>query len=178
MALQNPVAVYNAAANAEAQVVRSLLVDAGIEAFAVDDVSVVGTWALGLIPEIHKPQVWVDRRHVEQARALIEAYEQRSAEQEHGDTVDFCYECGEPVDSGVSTCPACGQSLDLEVPENSDHRGRRHESEESAEANPAIAHVRLDFFRSFKKPLAWLFVGPLLLGLGLSAIAIVMELFR
>ncbi|HEV3025768.1 MAG TPA: hypothetical protein VGX76_25015, partial [Pirellulales bacterium] len=63
MALQDPVAVYYAATNAEAQVVRSLLVDAGIEAFAVDDVSVGGTWTLGLIPEIHKPQVWVDRRN-------------------------------------------------------------------------------------------------------------------
>jgi hypothetical protein len=51
MALQNPVAVYNASSNVEAQLLRSLLAESGIEAFAIDDVSQVGTWVFGLLPE-------------------------------------------------------------------------------------------------------------------------------
>ena len=113
MALQNPIAVYNAASNIEAQLVRCLLVDAGIEAFAVEDVSQVGTWAFGLLPEIHKPQVWVDQENIEQARAFLAEYERRSHEGESDPQNDlFCYECGESVKQTVSVCPSCGQVLD------------------------------------------------------------------
>ncbi|MBX9679943.1 MAG: zinc ribbon domain-containing protein [Gemmataceae bacterium] len=113
MALQDPVAVYNAATNIEAQLVRIFLVDAGIEAFAVEDVSQVGTWAFGLLPEIHKPQVWVDRENVEQAHSFIVEYERRSRADESEPRNDrFCYECGESVEQNVSLCPSCGQALD------------------------------------------------------------------
>jgi hypothetical protein len=58
MALRNPVAVYNAGTNVEAHVVKLILNEAGIEAHVADDVSVVGLWAFGTLPEIHKPQRW------------------------------------------------------------------------------------------------------------------------
>jgi uncharacterized paraquat-inducible protein A len=113
MALQDPVAVYNATSNFEAQLVRIFLVDAGIEAFAVEDISQVGVWAFGLLPEIHKPQVWVDRENLEQARFLIAEYERRSAVNESSSQNDlFCYKCGESVEQSVSVCPSCGQALD------------------------------------------------------------------
>jgi len=57
MPLQNPVAVYNAANNIEAQLICNFLNDAGIEAYLTSDVSQAGTWMFGLLPEIHKPQV-------------------------------------------------------------------------------------------------------------------------
>lgn len=38
VALRDPVAVFNADTNVEAQLVRTLLVDAGVEAFVVEDV--------------------------------------------------------------------------------------------------------------------------------------------
>ena len=124
MALQDPVAVYNAANNVEAQLLCNLLVDAGIEAFVTEDVSQVGVWLLGLIPEIHKPQVWVDRSNVEGAAPLIEEFDDRLIEQAGVDEVElpdetpdassehFCYHCGEPIAFGVSHCTACGKALD------------------------------------------------------------------
>jgi hypothetical protein len=113
MALQDPVAVYNAANNVEAKLISNFLVDAGIEAFAVEDVSQVGTWAFGLLPEIHKPQVWVDRENVEKAKSFIAEYESRSGQHDSDSKNDsFCYECGEPIEQGVPVCPACGRALD------------------------------------------------------------------
>ena len=52
MALRDPVAVYNAANNIEAHFVRNVLVHSGVEAFVTEDISQVGTWMFGLIPEI------------------------------------------------------------------------------------------------------------------------------
>jgi hypothetical protein len=66
-----------------------------------------------LLPEIHKPQVWVDRENLEQARSLLAEYERRS--DAGGSTARnnlFCYECGESIEQRVSVCPSCGQALD------------------------------------------------------------------
>jgi len=113
MALQNPTAVYNAATNVEAHFVQSLLLEAGIEAFAVDDLSVVGVWAFGHLPEIHRPQVWVDRESADRARELIEAYDSKAMPAALADGQKaFCYTCGDPVVYGAPTCPTCGGSLD------------------------------------------------------------------
>ena len=124
MALRDPVAVYNAANNMEAHTVRSLLVDAGIEAFVTEDVSTVGVWMFGLISEIHKPQVWIDRSNIEQAVPHINEYECRLKERADMDDENesvaapgkksevFCYHCGEAIDSDESTCPECGKTLD------------------------------------------------------------------
>jgi hypothetical protein len=48
MALRDPVAVYNAANNLEAQLLSNRLNEAGIEAHVTEDVSIVGVWLLGL----------------------------------------------------------------------------------------------------------------------------------
>src|SRR5438132_670434 len=80
MALSDPIAAYNAANNVEAHLLCNLLVEAGVEAFVTEDVSQVGTWIGGLIPEIHKPQVWVDRVDLERAKPVLDDYERRSAE--------------------------------------------------------------------------------------------------
>ena len=70
MALQHPLVVYNAADHVEAHLLCNALVDAGIDAYVIDDVSQVGTSAFGLLPEIHKPQIWVERGDVERAKAF------------------------------------------------------------------------------------------------------------
>src|SRR6187200_2178746 len=80
MALRDPVAVYNAASNVEAHLVQNALVSGGVEAHVTEDVSQVGTWAFGLIPELHKPQVWVERADIARAKPILEGYERRSAE--------------------------------------------------------------------------------------------------
>lgn len=100
MALREPFAAYNAASNLEAHLVRNLLNEAGVEAVVVEDVSQVGVWAGGLIAEIHKPQVWVERADIGRAKPLLDEYERRAAERRRaaadGPPVEIvCEECGQ-----------------------------------------------------------------------------------
>ena len=67
MAISHPIAVYNAENNVEAQMLCAYLDQNGIEAYPTLDDSVVGFWSFGVLPEIHKPQVWVDKSKVEAA---------------------------------------------------------------------------------------------------------------
>src|SRR5215510_9832818 len=75
MAISKPVAVYNAENNVEAQFVCAFLEQNGIEAHPTFDESLVGYWSFGVLPEIHKPQVWVDESDVESAKRLTAEYE-------------------------------------------------------------------------------------------------------
>ena len=133
MALQDPVAVYNAANNMEAVFLRDVLKDAGIEAYATEDVSQVGTWIGGLVPEIHKPQVWVERDAVERAAAFIVDYEQRQKERRSAEaqtapsdaTIDVvCEECGQTTSfrsslrGSVQQCAHCREYVDVGEPED------------------------------------------------------------
>ena len=124
MALRDPVAVYNAANNVEAMLLREALLSSGIEAHSVDDATPVGAWMGGLIPEIHKPQVWVDRADVPRARQVVEDFETRAAEQRQrsGDAPDVsvvCEECGKTASfsasqlGSVESCPHCGAYVDV-----------------------------------------------------------------
>jgi hypothetical protein len=72
MALQNPRAVYNAANNAEAHLLCNALLDAGVGAFVTEDVSAVGA---SVLPEIHKPQIWVEREDAERARSILDQHQ-------------------------------------------------------------------------------------------------------
>jgi len=128
MALSDPVAAYNAANNMEANYVRDALVAAGIEAFTTEDHSVVGIWVGGLVPEIHKPQVWIERADTERAKPVLDEYERRAAElratqvarDEAADAIEVvCEECGarSPFPAAqkgsVQQCPQCGAFLDV-----------------------------------------------------------------
>jgi hypothetical protein len=129
MALRDPFAVYNATTNLEAHVICDLLRDAGLEAFVTEDLSVVGGWVGGLIPEIHKPQVWVERTEAGRAHPVLEAYEQRQAERRNTDPGDRT--CIEPVceewgkssmfamsqRGSVQLCPLCGKYMDVGGPD-------------------------------------------------------------
>ena len=76
MAISDPVAIFNAANNSEAHVVRLLLEQNGVEASVVEDVSPVGLFMFGFLPQIHNPQVWVDLDSVELAKPILEEFEQ------------------------------------------------------------------------------------------------------
>src|SRR5262245_45619074 len=104
VALRDPLAVYNAATNMEALFVRDGLLSAGGEAFVTEDVSVVGGWVGGVIPEIHKPQVWVERTDAERATPVLNSFERRKAELQgqHSDS------SAAPVEV---VCEDCGQSV-------------------------------------------------------------------
>ncbi|MBS0261853.1 MAG: DUF2007 domain-containing protein [Planctomycetes bacterium] len=126
MPLQDPVAIYNASTNLQAQQVCMVLQQAGIEAFAVEDLSRGADWVGGLIPEIHKPQVWVDRGDSERARQVIANYEARAAALHGGPQVHdaqpiemICEECEGQMTfpaaqrGSVQECPHCGAYVDV-----------------------------------------------------------------
>jgi hypothetical protein len=129
MALRDPIAAYNAANNVEAHLVRNALIHSGVEAFVTEDVSQVGTWMLGLIPEIHKPQVWIERADIERAKPILEEYERRAAELRDAGIQDeapaepevqvVCEKCGQcsafpAVQRGsVQQCQHCGAYVDV-----------------------------------------------------------------
>ena len=129
MALRAPVVAYDAATNVEAQLIKMLLVEAGVEAFALEDVSVVGLWMAGTLPEIHKPQVYVDKSDLDRARPILQDYELQAANRERqsqgSDTAPAshieveCEECGESTlfpssqRGSVQICPRCGGHVDV-----------------------------------------------------------------
>jgi hypothetical protein len=120
MALSDPVAVYTATNNVEAHLLCTLLANSGIEAHTVEDLSQVAAWAGGLIPALHKPQVWVDRAAVERARAVLEEHERLEDQRRPGRPSDegpveaVCEDCGKssifPAKhrNTVQNCPYCG----------------------------------------------------------------------
>jgi hypothetical protein len=128
MALKEPFAAYNAANNVEAELIRNALVAAGIEAHLTEHLSVVGGWAFGLLPEIHKPQVWIERADVDRAGPVLAEFERRAAELRAApepleniaeSTKVVCEECGGSLTfpstqkGSVQTCTHCGAFVDV-----------------------------------------------------------------
>ncbi len=132
MGLSDPVAVYNAATNVEAELLRIGLEQAGIEAHITYDESPAGYWMFGRLPEIHKPQVWIDRSQIKLAQVVLEEYErgQREKRANHsrlddGSLLVECEECGKKSEFPVSKrgtiqdCPHCSAYVDVGEPESS-----------------------------------------------------------
>src|SRR5262245_35151253 len=103
MAIKDPVSAYNAENNAEAHLLCSLLEENGIEAHVTRDESVVGLGPLGMLPGIHKPQIWIDRSNIDAAAVVLAEYErdrsQRRSEDESAQdassvVVAICEDCG------------------------------------------------------------------------------------
>ncbi len=130
MEFRDPVAIFNAANNSEAHVVRLLLEQNGIEASVVEDVSPVGFFWFGLLPQIHNPQVWVDRDSVGRAKPILEEFEQGlderraaevQAETQVGTLEVTCEKCGKTttfpaaLQGTVQDCSNCGEYLDVAV---------------------------------------------------------------
>ncbi len=128
MALSDSVAIYTAASNLDAHFVRDRLVATGIEAFVVEDVSQVGTFVGGLIPGLHKPQVWVDRANVGRAEPIVIDFDESTARlaEGHIGTHDaaqpinvVCEECDQLATfpaaqrGSVQQCPHCGDYVDV-----------------------------------------------------------------
>ena len=144
MALSEPVVVYNAATNIEAQIVKMKLVEAGIEAFASEDLTPGGFWMFGNLPVIHKPQVLVDQRDLQRAQALVAEFEaaaaqrrEASAAQNESKTESIvvrCEDCGRTSSypaaqrGSVQECPKCGGNVD--VGEFDESEFWSHESDE------------------------------------------------
>jgi hypothetical protein len=128
MGLSDPVTAFNAESNHEAQMMRLYLEHHGVEAHVTYDDSLVGYWMFGRLPEIHKPQVWIDRSNIDVVRPLIEEFERQNRERnavDEGDDVDsgtiavVCEECGHtsqfPSSKKGTTqdCPNCAAYVDV-----------------------------------------------------------------
>src|SRR5262245_38438249 len=97
MGLVDPVKIYAAASNLEAQMICRLLQSAGVEAFAGEDFSTAGVWVGGTIPGLFDAGVYVSRADVEQAVALIRQHEKLEAERSSGQDAEVeatCEDCG------------------------------------------------------------------------------------
>jgi len=126
MELRDPVAAYNAATNVEAQLIKMLLAEAGIDAFVSEDLSVGGLWMFGTLPEIHKPQVWVSACDVDRVQRILEDYESQVAGRNHANESSaepaievLCDDCGQKSlfpssqRGSVQYCPQCGAHVDV-----------------------------------------------------------------
>ena len=105
--LIDPVAVYTAESNAQAKLLASILVESGVPAVAIEDLSPGGLFSLGTLSELHRPQVFVDTSNIPAAADLIRDFEGHSATTSE----TFCYHCGSPVATMSSECDHCGSTL-------------------------------------------------------------------
>lgn len=124
MELRDPIVAYVAASNVELEVLVAIFEEAGIPVHGNPDNSPVGAWVGGLIPEIHRPKLMVEREDAERAGRLLADYEARNAERRNrpktGESIDVvCDKCGEEagfdasLEGSVQNCPKCGAFLDV-----------------------------------------------------------------
>lgn len=129
MALQDPVAAYNAANPYEATLLCQALQAEEIEAHVIDEETQAGVWLGGLVPEPNKTQIWINRSDIDRARLFFADYERRAVELSQADSPSvasgaplisvICDECGktsqfsENLRGSVQTCESCGAYLDV-----------------------------------------------------------------
>jgi hypothetical protein len=147
MPLKDPFAAYNAAHNVEAELVRNALVAAGIEAHFTEDLMSLGIFAFGPIPEIHRPQVWIERADADRAAPILAEFERRSAELRGTPTAapeastarveQACEECGKMLsfpagqEGSVQECMYCGAYVDVGGADGDEDWGSDEESGEA-----------------------------------------------
>ena len=134
MAISDPVSIYRAANNMQAHLLCGHLKQNGIEAHVLEDNPINGGWMFGLLPQVHKPEVCVDRCKLEQARLLVESYDRDEHQRMSRSTIssvetDFvavvCEECGKKTPFPASQrgtlqeCPHCSAYVDVGEPESS-----------------------------------------------------------
>ncbi|WP_302120173.1 putative signal transducing protein [Allorhodopirellula heiligendammensis] len=124
MQLNQPVVVYTANSNLEAQSVVTWIESHGIPAHAVEDNSGVSTFAFGTISQFHQPQVFVDQKDLAAATELLRQFEQQR-DQRLRDQADApkissqCEQCGATSDFPASqdgttqSCPKCHAFMDV-----------------------------------------------------------------
>ena len=140
--LNNPVVLCTSASNHAAHLIAAQLNENGIPAAVVEDQSPVGMTAIGLLPGIHSPQVFVDKSRLDAARdfiASIETLEPQAAG-------SFCYHCGGAINDSGKICSECGAQVE-------------QDAESDADENPCRVSDRL---RTQQRGLGLLLLAPAL----------------
>lgn len=122
----NPIVIYTAESNTDADFAQQYLAQNGVEAFSVEDNSLVGYWMGGTLPGIHKPQVWVNKPDAELAAKLIQRYletkqdKASDAPSEETESIEVaCDDCGflntfpGSLAGSVQDCEKCKSYLDV-----------------------------------------------------------------
>ena len=151
--LKDPVVVYSAADNLEAHLISTQLNDVGIAAYTVEDTSTAGVAALGLLHNIHRPQVFVDRDQ-----------QFHSAKSNKPDVGEFCYHCGAESQSMANSCGAVLES-------DNDHPAL-------SETESDIGQSMNAFFRTTRKWYAIANLVPIAGMIVLGIIGVVLVLVR
>lgn len=105
------VCVHEAASNNDANLLALFLNNEGIEALAVEDYSADG---LGVLPDIHRPKVFVHRDDAQVALEIVARFQKKEPVSRVSLNLDFCYHCGAECKSGSETCGMCGRTIDQE----------------------------------------------------------------
>ncbi|WP_020468281.1 putative signal transducing protein [Zavarzinella formosa] len=126
MAIANPVEVYAASSPQEAQLLKDLLSEAGINAEITEDVTPDGEWMGVSAAPYHSSRMWVDDEMAETAAEILREYEQQrdkkleAREEAAVHLVEArCEECGQistfsaALRGTVQECPKCGASMDV-----------------------------------------------------------------
>ncbi len=151
--LNDPIVIYTAATNTDAQLIAGLLTATGIDAFAVDDMSPGGMYSLGTLSELHRPQVFVDKSRADDAAKFLDEYETRS---ESADTNRYCYHCGMLCSEDGLKCSECGATLEWENTETSEQVANNDDRDLS---DPNA----MSLVRKLKKPIAFVILVPALI---------------
>jgi hypothetical protein len=152
--LNDPVVVYTAYDNIEAHLVSVQLNDAGIDASVIEDNSTAGVAVLGILHNIHRPQVFVGRADLAAGAELIQQYlRTRHAE---STSAHFCFHCGAGLNAESASCSDCGAISDSD---NDDKKPDR-----------SIGSSMNEHFRTFSK---WYAMADLLPMLGMAVFVLI-----
>lgn len=123
MNFKEPLKIYTAVTNVEAQLIVSMLEANGIPAHAEEDHSGVSLWHFAILSQFHQPNIWVEKARADEAAAVLFAYEDRRRERDHPGSdaavTAECEECGQPsqfpaaLNGTTQECPHCGSYLDV-----------------------------------------------------------------
>ena len=116
MDFHDPLKVYTAESNLEAQFIVSMLESSGVLAYADEDQTALDT--------LHRPNVWVDQTAAELATKLIQQFEEKKWERSHPSATAaqipvICEECSQTsffstsLKGTIQVCTHCGEDLDV-----------------------------------------------------------------
>jgi hypothetical protein len=163
--LTSPVVAYSARNNLQAHILAAQLNDAGIAASVVEDTSTAGMTALGLVENIHNPQVFVEQTQLSTACEMLRQLS--SSGGSRPEVEEFCYHCGAEIPASGEACAACGASLENEVVK-----------EQPASYESSVGSSMNDYFRRSRKWFAILNIIPVLGMLVVSVIGFVLMLIN
>lgn len=140
MKLVDPVKIYAADTNIQAQLMCRFLQARDIDAFASEDLSPAGIWMGGTIPGVFDAGVYVSRADADRAHDVIRAWELQNADRFAATSIDIsatCEECGAtsafPSNQRgtVQRCPQCFATMDIgDIESSDDDWGTEEEADE------------------------------------------------